>query len=221
MQNVFPLNRVPSRLLRIIGLLFIAFAVLTGYMLDNYRSTLMKERQDKTQKLVENAYNLIAYYHGKSLDGELTEGQSRRYALDSIKQLSLDQDGYFWVMDTHPSMVMHPIQPALNGMDLTDYVGPDGKQLFMDMVSIAKMNGAGFIKYSWTRPKSPSDRLYPKVSYIKSFVPWDWIVGSGVYVDDVDSAFWNAVYIAIAISVALLMFVLTLALSVSGNPKRT
>ena len=217
MIRLVQIKYVHPKLLRTIGLLFIAFALLTGYMLDNYHTSLMTERQDKTQRLVENAYNLVAYYHGKSENHELSEDQARHYALDSIKQLSHDEDSYFWVMDSHPSMVMHPIQPALDGTDLTDYVGPDGKKLFIEIVDIAQTSKAGFIEYLWTKPKHPSDQLYPKVSYIKRFAPWDWIVGSGVYIDDVDSAFWNAVYVACGISVFVLMLVLTLALALADS----
>ena len=220
MPRILSVTHVHPKLLRIIGLLFIAFAILTAYMLDNYHATLMKERQDKTQKLVENAYNLIAYYQAKSEKLELTDDQARRYALESIKQLSLDQDGYFWVMDTHPSMVMHPIQPALDGMDLTDYVGPDGKKLFHEMVTIAKTKQEGFIEYAWTKPNTSSRDLYPKVSYIKLFAPWSWIVGSGVYLDDVSAAFWNAVYVACGVSIFILLFVLTLAITISDVQRR-
>lgn len=217
MLNILPVNHMPTKLLRIIGLLFIAFAVLTGYMLDNYHATLLKERQDKTQKLVENAFNLINYYHVKSEKKELTVEQAKHYALDSIKQLSLDQEGYFWIMDEHPGMVMHPVQPDLDGLDLTDYIGPDGQKLFLDMVNIAKSKGEGFIEYQWTKPGHHGDRLYPKISFIKSFKPWGWIVGSGVYLDDVDATFWNAVYVACGISIFVLMFVLTLALTFTDS----
>ncbi|MDD3181813.1 MAG: cache domain-containing protein [Alphaproteobacteria bacterium] len=215
MLDIFPVKHIHPKLLRIIAVLFIAFAALTGYMLDNYHATLLKERQDKTHKLVENAYNLISYYHAKGEAAELTKDQARHYALDSIKQLSSDQDGYFWVMDTHPSMIMHPIQPELDGLDLKNYVGPDGKKLFLDMVIIAETQKAGFIEYAWTKPHAPVDQLYPKVSYIKLFEPWDWIVGSGVYIDDVDSAFMNAVYVACGLSVFILLFILTLALTLT------
>jgi len=215
-----PFQHIHPRLLRIVGLLFIAFSILTAYMLNNYHATLMKERQDKTQTLVENAYNLITYYQGKAINEELSIDRAKRYALESIKQLSVNHDGYFWVMDTHPSMVMHPIQPNLDGLDLTDYVGPDGKKLFLDMVNISKSKGSGFINYAWTKPQTFDGKLYPKISYIKLFEPWNWIVGSGVYVDDVDAAFWNAVYVACGISIAILMFVFSLAITVSESLKR-
>lgn len=220
MSASFLQRNIPAKLLRIVGMLFIAFAVLTAFMLDNYHESLMKERQDKTQKLVENAYNLITYYHEKANKNELTEKTAKQYALESIKQLSYDQESYFWVMDTHPSMVMHPIQPALDGVDLTDYVGPDGKKLFHEMVEIARTKNAGFISYQWTKPGTHDNKLYPKVSYIKSFSPWQWIVGSGVYVDDVDAAFWNAVYVAAGLSIAILLFVLALAMTVSESLKK-
>jgi len=219
--SLLPINRIPPKFLKIVGVLFLAFIALAAYILENYHATLMKERQDKTQMLVDNAYNLIGYYYGKLERDELKEDKAKRYALESIKQLSLDQESYFWVMDTHPRMVMHPIQPLLDGQDLTDYIGPDGKKLFHDMVNIASVHGAGFIHYAWTKPNTNNGELYPKVSYIKLFKPWNWVIGSGVYVDDVDAAFWNAVYVSCGISLAVLMFIIALAMTVSESLKRS
>jgi methyl-accepting chemotaxis protein len=173
----------------------------------------MQEKQEKTQKLVENAYRLINFYYNKSEAREISPELARRYALETIKVLSSSLESYFWVMDTHPTMVMHPIRPEMDGLDLTDYVGPDGKKLFLDMVSITKQNGAGFIQYEWTKPHTKDGTLYPKISYIKEFKPWDWIVGSGVYVDDIDSAFLNAVYLTCGVGLVILMFLVSLAMT--------
>ena len=215
-----PCHRIPKKVLRFIGVLFVCFGILTAYMLQNYHSDLTKERQNKIRKHVENAHHLIVYYHHKFEINELSEDRAKRYALESIKQLTPDKSGYYWVMDTHPRMLMHPITPDMDGKDLTDYVGPDGQKLFLEMVAVTRADGAGFIHYLWAKPDTKDNKLYPKVSFIKMFAPWNWIVGSGVYVDDIETSFWNAVYVACGLSIAILMFVLALAMTVFESLKK-
>ncbi|MDD2324722.1 MAG: cache domain-containing protein [Alphaproteobacteria bacterium] len=220
-MTCLPCKRIPSKILGIIIIFFIGFALATAYMLNDYHATLMKDRQAKTQQLVENATNLVNYYYEKFQKDELSEDQAKHYALAAIKQISLEQESYYWVMDTVPAMVMHPVQPSMDGMKLGDYIGPDGRKLFHEMVAIAKNQGTGFVHYQWTKPGTPPGTLFPKVSYIKMFKPWSWIVGAGVYVDDVNAAYWNAVYITVGLFIACMMFILALAMTVSESLKKS
>ncbi len=91
---------------------------------------------------------------------------------------------YFWINDAHPKMVMHPIKPALNGKDLSGFKDPDGKFLFKEFVKTCQENGEGFVDYLW--PKPGFDEPVRKLSYVKLFDKWGWIVGTGIYLDDVD-----------------------------------
>lgn len=221
MPFVFPGHTLPKRMKRFIGLLFLCFTVLTGLALNSYHDSLLRDKMDHTRRMVENAYNLIAYYHGKAEKKELTEENAQLYAQEAIRQLVPEQNSYYWVMDTHPRMLMHPIKPEMNGADLTDYVGPDGQKLFQEMVQITKgPSAAGFIQYQWNKPGDASGELYPKISYIKFFRPWQWIVGTGVYIDDVADIFWTAVSIAGGLSLAILLFVMALAMTVSEVVRR-
>lgn len=79
-------------------------------------------------------------------------------------------------------MVMHPIKPALNGRDLSEFKDPEGKRLFVAMANTVRRQKAGFVPYLWPRPGS--EKPVPKVSYVKGFVPWGWVKGSGIYLDD-------------------------------------
>jgi methyl-accepting chemotaxis protein len=81
---------------------------------------------------------------------------------------------------------MHPIKPELNGQSLASNQDPTGKYLFREFVDTVKASGAGYVWYLW--PKPGSDKPVQKVSYVQGFAPWGWVVGSGVYVDNVDSA---------------------------------
>jgi len=101
--------------------------------------------------------------------------------------LRYEKDDYFWINDMRPAMIMHPYNAELEGKDLSEYKDPNGKRLFVDSVETVKKNGAGFIYYNWQKPGI--NQPVRKVSYVKGFGPWGWVVGSGIYLDDVDSAF--------------------------------
>jgi methyl-accepting chemotaxis protein len=92
---------------------------------------------------------------------------------------------YFWINDTQPAMIMHPYKPQLNGKDLSASKDPNGKKLFVEMVKVCKENGEGFVDYHW--PKYGADQPQPKVSYVKLFKKWNWIIGTGMYMDDIET----------------------------------
>ena len=107
-------------------------------------------------------------------------------ALQQVAKMRLADGNYFWINDGEMRMVMHPIKPALNGKDMSGFQDPKGKFLFREVVSTAKSDGAGFVDYYWGKPGKDGD--FPKLSYVKLFEPWGWIVGMGVYVDNIDEA---------------------------------
>ena len=92
--------------------------------------------------------------------------------------------GYFWINDFTPTMIMHPIKPALNGQNLSNVKDPTGKHLFNEMVEVANKDGEGVVNYMWSKPGF--DEPQQKISYIEAFKEWNWIVGTGVYADDID-----------------------------------
>jgi methyl-accepting chemotaxis protein len=110
----------------------------------------------------------------------------QKKALEAIEKIRYGRDkkGYFWINDTTPKMIMHPIKPALNGKDLSAIKDPNGVYLFNEMAKIAKSKGEGIVKYHW--PKPGSNKPQSKISYVKLFEPWGWVVGTGVYEADID-----------------------------------
>jgi methyl-accepting chemotaxis protein len=91
-------------------------------------------------------------------------------------------DDYFWVNDLQPKLIMHPVKPELIGRDLSDMKDPNGKRLFVAFVDVVKQQGAGFVDYEWPKPGMAEPQ--PKLSYVAGFKPWNWVIGTGVYVDD-------------------------------------
>ena len=93
---------------------------------------------------------------------------------------------YFWINDMHPRMVMHPIKPALNGKDLSGYQDKRGTYLFKEMVRVCAAKGEGFVKYWWGKPGEQGE--FPKLSFVKLFRPWGWVIGIGAYTDDIEAS---------------------------------
>ncbi|MEA3288636.1 MAG: cache domain-containing protein [Campylobacterota bacterium] len=108
----------------------------------------------------------------------------KKEAINAISTMRYGKSGYFWINDTTPKMIMHPIKPSLNGKDLSGVKDPNGVYLFNDMVKVSNEKGGGLVKYSW--PKPGKDKPQLKFSYVKKFDKWNWIVGTGAYVDDIE-----------------------------------
>jgi len=109
----------------------------------------------------------------------------QKEALRAIANMRYGQDGYYWINDSNPTMIMHPINKALDGKDLTNSKDPEGKALFIEMSKISNANKeGGLVKYMWEKPGKQNPQ--PKFSYVQRFEAWDWIVGTGMYVDDIE-----------------------------------
>ncbi|MDD5336794.1 MAG: methyl-accepting chemotaxis protein [Rhodoferax sp.] len=169
-------------LLLAVGLSILALNVVS---LVSERTLILQERKNNLQQVVETAHGLLVYYHDQALKGTLTEPQAQQQAMQAIKGLRYGGAEYFWINDMQPRMLMHPVTPALDGQDLADNKDPNGKRLFVEFVNTVKASGAGFVPYLWARPGSL--QAVPKMSYVKGFQPWGWIIGSGIYVDNIDA----------------------------------
>jgi methyl-accepting chemotaxis protein len=185
---------------------FIAISVSDGRDISN---TLWGEKRLKTRHLVESAYGVLAYNYELQKSGVLTEAAAKAQAIATIKSLRYEGKEYFWLNDLgkpFPAMIMHPTVPALDGKILdavkfncatSQSFGNDGepittekKNLFAAFVEVADKSGQGYVTYDWPKPKESggtTDELYPKLSYVKKFEPWSMVVGSGIYVDDVNT----------------------------------
>jgi len=168
----------------------LAIGCLVAYMWissEAMRDTLDNEKQMKTRHVVETAHGVLEYFHGLSVEGRLTEREAKDAAIAAIKKLRYEGEDYFWINDMRPAMVMHPYKSELDGKDLIDYADPTGKRIFAEFVDTVRKQNAGFVHYLW--PKPGVAKPVRKVSYVKGFSPWGWVIGSGIYLDDVDAAF--------------------------------
>ena len=164
--------------------------------------SMRTDMSTKTRELVESAVSLIASYQAQAQAGSLSEDQAKRQALLAVKALRYGHNDYFWVNDMAPTMLMHPIKPELDGRDISQTRDPNGKALFVEMVKVVQSQGEGQVDYMWARTSGGTP--VPKISYVKGFTPWGWVVGSGVYVDDMEAAITSMRHQVMGIAAALI-----------------
>ena len=161
-------------------------AVIFFYLIPIFEKHLIKSRQNIVRGLVQSAWSIIDSYYAQEVAGVLTRQEAQRRALARVRSMRYGpgMKDYFWVNDMVPRMIMHPYRGDLEGTNLKDFTDPDGNPLFVTAVQIAREHHEGFLSYKWQHHDNPN-KIEPKVSYVKHFAPWDWIIGSGIYVNDV------------------------------------
>jgi len=208
---------ISRRLWLILAVSILMLVSLGTIMLKQVHADLYAAKGEKTQHIVQSAVGILAYYQGMERAGTLSREAAQKHAMDMIRGLRYDGQEYFWINDQTPTMIMHPTNPKLEGQNLSGYKDPDGKPLFNEMVRISKTEGAGQVDYRW--PKPGSSEPVPKVSYVALFEPWGWILGSGVYVDDVQAEFRSQALTAsvtgLAIAALMTLLVTLIARSIS------
>ncbi len=177
---------VRLRMVALVVLTGIALAGLTVVAVGGVERRITTERTTATQHVVEAALGVVQHYGALADAGDLTVDAAQDAALAALEGMRYGGEEYFWVNDMHPTMLMHPFKPELNGTDLSANEDPDGLRLFVEMVKVVQADGAGTVAYQW--PKPGADAPQPKISYVAGYEPWGWVVGSGIYVDDVRAA---------------------------------
>ncbi|MGY4002375.1 methyl-accepting chemotaxis protein [Aeromonas sanarellii] len=196
-----------GRRLSLVTLMVLALlGLLLFFSLQAYHQGLMGEKSRQTRAQVETAYSLVAGLEARVRKGELDEASAKAEALALLRGLRYGEEDYFWINDSHPTMVMHPMKPELDGKDLSGVEDKQGLRLFVAFADLARAQGAGEVAYYW--PKPGVDEPVRKISYIKRFAPWDWIIGTGVYVDDVEAQYQEVLrtLLGIGLVLAVLLF---------------
>ncbi|WHU05242.1 cache domain-containing protein [Sphingomonas sp. NIBR02145] len=188
---------------------FLGLVLVTVLSLMQLSSVMRGGIADQTRKTVEVAYSTIAHYQAEEQAGRMTRAQAQAAALQAVSAMRYSGKEYFWINDMQPRMLMHPMNKALVGQDVSATKDPNGVPVFTSMVDIVRAKGEGFLDYSW--PKPGSEQPQPKISFVKGFAPWGWVVGSGVYVDDVQAAVGAAAWRQGGIALVVILLVNAMA----------
>ncbi len=186
-----------------IAILVVGLITISTMSLINVKKVLYSQQQEKVQKVVQAAQSIVDHYHKLQTEGQLTEQQAKAQALEILTNFRYDNSNYVWVNDFEPRMIMHPFKPQLNGKSLAASKDPDGTPLFVNMVKVVKAQQAGFVPYKW--PKPGADEPVDKISYVTSVPYWGWILGSGMYVDNVEQLYASQRNTIVSLSLLVLI----------------
>jgi methyl-accepting chemotaxis protein len=176
-----------------VTLVALAFLLIAAQVIESRR--LYDARVALLKAIDEAAVGIAASYHDEANAGHMTTQAAQAAAAAAIKGMRYRGAEYIWINDMQPRMVMHPVKPELNGQNLADMTDPTGLHLFSAMVDLVRAHKEGTIPYLWPRPGSQTP--VARLSYVKEFTPWGWIIGIGVYVDDLDA---DRMHVAVTLS---------------------
>ena len=181
----------------------------------------LDRKREMIRELTTSAWNIFAKLDHDAQIGIITRDQAQRQAIDQIRNLHYGREmkDYFWINDMHPRMVIHPYRTDLNGKDLSTYKDPGGKRIFLEMVKLVEKEGDGYVEYMW-QWKDEKARVLPKISYVKGFAPWGWIIGTGIYVDDVKVEIAAITKDLITISFTILLIIALLLAYIANQSYR-
>ncbi len=182
-------NIFPKIMMLTVAILTSFFLYIEFGLLPDIESELIKEKQSQVQKNVETAFSIINHYSKLMDSGELSTYEAQDLSKDAIRSLRYDGDNYFWINDMEGTMVVHPLNPDLEGKNLINKQDPQGVYLFKEFVNTAKKSREGFVEYSWEKPGTGKE--FPKMSFVKLLPEWNWIIGTGIYIDDVEEQISN------------------------------
>jgi len=178
-------------------------ALAVWQAIDIYRSEYAAKQQ-ATRQSVEVAHGVLQWAHAQESTGQLDRPAAQALAREALSRLRYSGGEYFWINDFDARVVMHPIKPELNGQDGRQIRDANGVALFVAFAETGRRDGAGFVSYLW--PKPGHDEAVEKLSYVKAFEPWGWVVGSGIYLDDLRASLWRHVgQLALVVLAALLV----------------
>lgn len=194
--------------LNIISPAILTFALFSGLIfaviIPTMKKNIIERKKEMIRELTQAAWSELAGMHEQEKRGALTSASAQQAAIARIQNMRYGDDGkdYFWISDMATRMVMHPYRPELNGQSLLDYADPSGKKLFVEHTKVVREKGDGFVEYLW-QWKDDEKRVVPKLSYVKGFAPWGWIVGTGIYIEDVRAEISQMIRRVLQISVGI------------------
>lgn len=192
------------------AVLAVVLFVVTTYaiLIPATERSIMDRKREMIRELTTSAWNILASFEQEVQEGLLSREEAQSEAIRQFRNLHYGPDlkDYFWINDLEPRMVLHPYRHDLQGRNLADVTDPTGKRVFVDFVHLAQADGEGFMEYRWQWKGDPA-RIVPKLSYVKLFEPWGWIIGTGIYLEDVRQDVQRVTRRLFATSTAILVLI--------------
>lgn len=211
---------------RLVALLVIAAfgtALMVAFMMFILNGLLVAEEKRKLDAVLDSAHTIVSYYHQQAVNGELSEQQAREQAFERLNSMRYEGSEYLFTLNREGVMVQHPFAESLVGTNVLDYEDPEGTPLFQQMVSEARQKDRATVEYIWQKGND-SNNLVAKISRIRVFEPWNLIIGTGQYTDNIGAILWQEFLkltgLAIILSVPLLLLFVVIIRSITRPLKR-
>ena len=155
-----------------------------------FHHNMMNQKMEMIKELTTSAASIIDHYILKEESGVMTREKAQKEAVNVIKEMRYGRDNkeYFWITDMQPVMVMHPYSTELIGKDLKNFKDngdKSGKRLFVEFVELVRQDNEGYLEYLWQLKDDPT-KTAKKLSYVRGIPKWNFIIGTGVYINDVE-----------------------------------
>jgi methyl-accepting chemotaxis protein len=206
--------RVSTRMQLLVVLALLGLLILGITSLYQLKQSMLDDRKAKTRNLVEVAIGVIEHHHQLAASGKMSEEDAKKAARDALRPLRYGNDDYFFGFETNGVYVLHGAKQDWEGQNKFDLQDNRGIYLIRELIAAGKAGG-GFVEY-WF-PKAGQKQEEPKLSYAKMFTPWGWVIGTGIYIDDVDSEFRSNALLFGGIGLAIIVVLSLLGVMVSGS----
>ncbi len=181
-KKKFFINVIVPTLITQVLFIILIFVVI----IPNFKNSLIEAKKEMISELINSAICIADKNFQDAKAGKISFDEAKHNAIATLRNIrygTANKD-YIWITDKVPNMIMHPYRSDLNGKNVENFKDPNGIKMFSEMKIIAQKYGSGFVDYSWQWMDDPS-RIVPKISYVKEYKNFDWIIGTGVYIEDV------------------------------------
>ncbi|MBB3211917.1 methyl-accepting chemotaxis protein [Herbaspirillum sp. Sphag1AN] len=220
------MKTLKSKLLLSLLVMWVGLLVLASWSALNTRQNMINERQAGLKRVVETAEGIVKSYAADVAAGTTTLEDAKKHALERISAMRYDNDNYIFVFDSKPVVLMHPTNKSVVGKNVADRKDSDGKPYYVEMVKLGQAQQHGFVEYMGRLPGTDDSNRTQKVSYVIYYQPWDWLLVSGVFLNDVQSDFYQNLMrlgailalVGIVVSAMMLAIIRNITSSLGGEP---
>ena len=202
MTNWFDGLRVKTGLGVLVALMVLGMSTIATVVLVKSRAAILAERRAKLENLVDAVSAVPKYYYGLQKQGKITEAQARLEAREVLRNVRFENTNYLFIFDSTGKFVLQPLKPEWEGTNRANVPDAAGVYFIKEMIGVAKTAKSGFVGYRFPRPNTT--KPVAKLSYLRLFEPWDWVMVAGIYVDDVNATFWSDATVCLTILAMLL-----------------
>jgi len=201
------MHGISAKLSAVVMIAILGFLLISGAALYALRASMVQDRVTKVRNLIEVGRDIAKGFHERALKGEFDDATAKARTVEVLNSLRYDKVEYFFVYTYDGDCVVLPPKPERVGKNFIDLKDANGSPFVLALINAAKAGG-GDVFYPFPRPGS--DVPLGKVAYVLPFEPWGWMMGTGIYLDDIDAEF-HAVAIRFSLLVLLVSAIAALA----------